>query len=198
MNIVSNTGSFAAKELAILSASATDPDDRPIIEEFSAEIIALCEKFGNSGQSGGSAPYTAGAIAEAVKSLCLHRPIAPLTGENDEWNDISSISPMPSFQNKRCSAVFKDAKDGKAYYVDAIVWRDQSGHTWTGPASLASGEEYRSSQTIRSFPFKPKTFYVDVFSEKVSPDDWINYVKDERQLDEAREYYDVSPVRTPW
>ena len=57
----------AEKELDILIKTTIDA----IIRDFIPEILALCEKFGESGQSGGSAPYTAKAISQAVEKLCL-------------------------------------------------------------------------------------------------------------------------------
>jgi hypothetical protein len=131
---MSNCKTFAEKELELLTKTHPDPNNRPLIEEFAPEIIALCEKFGQSGQSGGSAPYTASALAQAIKKLCLFEPIAPLTGEDDEWCDVSEISDEPKgtlFQNKRCGAVFKDVRKGKpdkVYYIDAFIKKDQKGN----------------------------------------------------------------------
>jgi hypothetical protein len=53
---MTNTQSHAKRELEILFKTTPDA----IIREFETEILALCEKFGQSGQSGGSAPFTAG------------------------------------------------------------------------------------------------------------------------------------------
>ena len=47
-----NTMTHAERELDILVKSATDPNNRPIIEEFIPEILALVRKFSNSGQRG--------------------------------------------------------------------------------------------------------------------------------------------------
>ena len=68
---MSNVYSHAKRELDILVKTHIDPENRPIIEEFIPEILALCEKFGNSGQSGGSAPFVSSAISQAVKHLCM-------------------------------------------------------------------------------------------------------------------------------
>jgi hypothetical protein len=84
----SNTGTLAKKELDLLIAHA-DKDDRPIVEPFIPEILALVEKFGLSGQSGGSAPFTASALAGTVKALCLQQPLLPLFGDQDEWVDVT-------------------------------------------------------------------------------------------------------------
>lgn len=200
----SHTGSHAKRELEILVANATDPNNRPIIEEFIPEILALCEKFGNSGQSGGSALFVASALSQAIKKLCLYETIAPLTGEDTEWNDITTNNNgEPMFQNNRNSAVFKDGKNGKAYYIDAVVKRTESGSCWSGPFWM-SREDYltgnrdlmvKSRFFIKSFPFTPKTFYIDVIEEEVAEGDWEMYLKDPKQLEEVYEYYDRNRLK---
>ena len=75
---MTNTQKFAKQELDILAATVPDA----IVTPFAKEILALCEAFGKSGQSGGSAPYTASVIAQAVKKLCLQEPICDVTGHN--------------------------------------------------------------------------------------------------------------------
>lgn len=195
----SNAKSFAELEFDILAKSNTDKDNRPIIEEFREEILALVDKFGQSGQSGGSAPYVAAAISSAVKKLCLFEPICPITGHEDEWNDVSMHSSGETlYQNKRCSALFKDSKDSPAHYVNAIVKKTEDSGCWSGSFWL-SEEDYlsgdrskmiHSSQVVKSFPFEPKTFYIDVIEKEIAPGDWEMWCKDPAQLDEVWEYYD--------
>jgi len=43
---------------------------------------------------------------------------------------------------------------------------------------------------IKSIPFEPKTFYIDVIDEEVEHDDWEMYVKYPKQLEEVYKYYD--------
>jgi len=195
---MSKTKSFAERELEILVNSNTDPDNRPIIEEFIPEILALCDKFGKSGQSGGSAPYTANALSQAIKKLCLQEPIAPITGEDDEWNDVSSYcNGELMYQNKRCSAIFKDGKDGDAYYIDAIIKRTPNGTTWHGSFWKSKADYLKGNKDlminprgyIKSFPFTPKTFYIDVLEEEVAKDDWETWLKNPSDLDVVWEYY---------
>lgn len=196
---MSNVGLHAKRELEILSATETDPNNRPIIEEFKDEIIALCEKFGNSGQSGGSAPYVAKALSQAIKHLCMFEVIAPLTGNDDEWNDVSDLGNGElMYQNKRDSRVFKDGKNGKAYFIDAMIKRTESGSCWYGGFWLSKDDYLIGNKElmvsprgyIKSFPFTPKTFYIDVIEEEVAKDGWEMYVKDISQLDEVWAYYD--------
>lgn len=172
-----NAEKFAMSEIEILLKQCKDPDDRPIIEEFIPEIIAICKKFGESGQSGGSAPYTAAALSSAIKKLCLFQPITPITGEESEWSEGTLGDNY--YQNKRCSAVFKEKKDNKAYYLDAIIWKgEEDWDTFTGTV-----DGYRSSMYIKSFPFTPKKFYVDVVKEQL-PEDW-----NEEPFIEGSDYY---------
>lgn len=192
MEITTNTAKHAEIELKILSQSATDPDNRPIIEPFTNEIIALCEAFGKSGQSGGSAPYTTAAIADAIKKLLSFKPIAPITGLPDEWMDVSAETGEPMFQNKRLGSLFKDG-DGRPYYLDAIVWKTKTGTGWSGRAKIRTpngDNEILSRAYVKSFPFKPKTFYIDVNEIEVAPDDWDFIVIDPSQLNRVWEYYD--------
>jgi hypothetical protein len=199
---MNNTLSHTERELDILVKSSIDPDNRPIIEEFIPEIKALVEKFGNSGQSGGSAPYTAGALASAIKKICLQEPICPIMGIDEEWNE----NPDGFFQNNRCSALFKNGKDGTPYYLDAIVWKGDteggSGNDWD--IFTGAVERITSRQSVKQFPFTPKTFYIDVtrvpFDKNIhsvndavscGPGDFVYLIKDKKQLDEVFEYYNM-------
>lgn len=196
---MTNTQLHAKTELEILSANATNPDNRPIIEEFTPEILALCEKFGNSGQSGSSAPYVAKALSLAIEKLCLQETISPITGEDSEWCDVTEINDgVTLYQNNRCGGLFKEGKEGKAHYIDAIVKRAQDSGCWSGSFWL-SKEDYLTGNGdlmvsnrcyVKSFPFEPKTFYIEVIEEEITKDDWEMFLKDPKQLEEVYEYYD--------
>jgi hypothetical protein len=56
----------------------------------------------------------------------MFKPLTPLTGEDDEWNEVRT----GVFQNKIYSAVFKDGKDGQAYNVEGKIFSDDEGKTW--------------------------------------------------------------------
>ena len=96
--------------------------DDPYNDAVANAILELLELFDNQGHSGFSAPYVIGKF----ERLAMYKPITPLTGEDDEWNEIE-----PGwFQNKRYSAVFKDSKDGKAYNSEGKIFSDDEGKTW--------------------------------------------------------------------
>lgn len=200
---MSNALDFAKRELDILIKTNTDPENRPIIEKFIPEILALIDKFGKSGQSGGSAPYTASAISETIKKLCLFEPIAPITGDDSEWCEVTQLNDgIPMFQNRRCGALFKNGKDGDAYYIDAIVKKTQNGSCWSGSFWKSKNDYLIGNRElmidkrayVKSFPFTPKTFYIDVIEEEVAKDDWEMYLKDEQQLEKVFEYYKPKPI----
>lgn len=84
-------------------------------------ILDLIELFSSQSHSGFSAPY----VINTFSRLAMFKPLSPLTGEDDEWNEMID----GSFQNKRYSAVFKDSKDGTAYDIDGKVFSDD-GEIW--------------------------------------------------------------------
>lgn len=200
---ITNTQSFAKQELGILKATVPDA----LIIPFEKEILALCEAFGKSGQSGGSAPYTASAISQAVKKIMLQEPICPVTGIDDEWANIREISEDDEmmYQNKRCIGLFK-GKSGKVWYIDAIVFKGENGNCFTSGSvdlqgvAICGKNIVGSAQLVKSFPFEPKTFYIDVLQTEWADKEqtekkqgggwWSAVVKNKKQLDKAFKYYD--------
>jgi len=112
--------------------------------------------FCTQGHSGFSASYA----QHALNRLLKFEPLVPLTGEPDEWNHIGEVT----WQNNRCSRVFKDSErfDGLPYDIDAVVFREPDGSCFTG----------RGSQQIVTFPYTPRTVYVDVDKEGNPLDGW--------------------------
>jgi len=202
---MTNTYKFAKQELDILAATVPDS----IVTPFTKEILALCEAFGNSGQSGGSAPYTASVISKVVKKLLLQEPICDITGHENEWVAVSEMGDGSiMYQNSRCSALFKDGIESRAYYLDAIVWQGVEDYdTFTGRVYIddKNFELIGSSQFVK-FPFEPKTFYIDVVRVPISKEEaekrGLHYIedgfggcyypvlKDPKQLDKVFNYYD--------
>lgn len=200
---MSKTMTKAEQEFDILEQT----NKEAIVLEFKNEILALVNKFGNSGQSGGSAPYVSQIISNVVKKLCMQQSISPIMGTDDEWNDVSEISDEKIgtiFQNKRNSAIFKD--NTGAYYLDAIVFEGENGNRFTsGSVDLPekektiNGLKIGSSQYIKEFPFEPKTFYINVIETEWADKEqtkqkngggwWTSIIKDETQLNDVFEYY---------
>jgi hypothetical protein len=124
---------------------------RSEIGRVDKDVVLNCTNiarvFALEGHSGGSAPIVIGWLGRALS----WKPIAPLTGEDDEWEDVSDMSAAPLWQNRRCSAVFKDAC-GSAYYLDGIIFRHPDGVCYTS----------RDSRVPVTFPYHPESKYVDV------------------------------------
>lgn len=180
----SNAATKAQKEMDLL---LTEHGDELTIKEFIPEILALVEKFGNSGQSGGSAPYVSHAITRTLTKLMAHQALSPLTGADDEWGYVGDFGCDPTYQNLRDSRVFRHS-DGRYTFNDAITWEDAA----TGDRFTGCVGGYSSHAKIRAFPFTPKTFVLKVTRIPTEdPDDWQYEEPSEDTLREVREYYDI-------
>jgi len=90
-------------------------------------ILHMMQEFADEGHSGFSASY---AISILTK-LMSFKPLSPLTGEDDEWTNVSHYgNGDPHYQNKRLSSVFKE-EDGSCYNIDGkVFWewcKDEAG-----------------------------------------------------------------------
>lgn len=154
-------------------------------------VMELIEVFSKQGHSGGSAPT----VIKLFSELANFKQLGALTGRDEEWGE--SFDGKGTQQNKRNSAVFKDA-DGTITYNNAIIKRCPNGSCWSGPLYPTREDAINSTNQIRvavkEFPFTPKTFYIDVIEEEIKKDDWIMWVKDPKQLEEVLEYYKILNV----
>ena len=115
-------------------------------------VIKLLDVFEGEGHSGSSAPYAINLFAKLAK----FEPVAPLTGEDWEWNEARE----GVFQNKRCSHVFKqtDRFDGQAYDIDGkIFWNWYKGEDGKPFKSYYTGSQ---SFVPITFPYTPTREYV--------------------------------------
>lgn len=121
-------------------------------EAICEHVLKLLEVFDGEGHSGSSAPYAINLFSKLAK----FEPVAPLTGEDWEWNEVGN----GVYQNKRCGAVFKqtDRFDGKAYYLDAKVFWEW----YLGEDGVPGKSYFTSSNSCEpiEFPYTPKTEYV--------------------------------------
>lgn len=114
--------------------------------EMNRGLLQLVAVFAIQGHSGFSASYA----TAVLEKLLRFQPLGPLTGADDEWIDHGD----GVFQNRRCSHVFKqpDRFNGQAYDLDGRVFREPNGCCFTS----------RDSLVPITFPYTPKTEYVDV------------------------------------
>lgn len=184
---------FAERELKAAGWYDEDAFYGDAVPKAVMELLDVWEKQGHSGMS-------AGIVSNIFYKLANWDPLTSLQGTEDEWV-LLDYGPDVKYQNIRDGRIFKEA-DGRCKFVDAIVFKEEDGLTFTtGALDLGKGKRGpSSSQYIKSFPFTPKTFYVDVISKRwkdkeetiEDPDgDWWTYeIKNPKQLEEIFEYYD--------
>ena len=119
-------------------------------------VLELLTVFSNEGHSGTTAPYT----IDLFSRLAMFNPIAPLTGEDWEWTEHDHGDGV-MYQNKRCSSVFKDGKDGEAYDIDGkVFWEWAVSYDDDGKPNGKAHKSYYTGHGSRvpvTFPYvKPK------------------------------------------
>lgn len=173
---MSNLLNFAKQELE-LAGYTDDQEDGPN-KWMKDNVLQLIETFSEQGHSGSSAPFCIGLF----KQLANYEPINPVKGTQDEWLEIGD----GVFQNKREGALFHENKTGnRPYYLDAIVWREPNGVGYCGTV-----EGITSRQFVK-FPFRPKTFYVNVVEITREDGTKENIIPNKSELKEVIEYYET-------
>jgi hypothetical protein len=112
-------------------------------------LLHMVATFSEEGHSGFSASHAVGALTK----LLAFEPLAPLTGADEEWTEVSA----GLWQNKRCSHVFKDANG--AYDANGRIFRELDGTCFVSAKSRVSV----------SFPYTPTREYVDVGGGETAP-----------------------------
>lgn len=91
-------------------------------EEVKENILELMTTLSTQGHSGFSAPY----VIHLFKQLAMYDTILPLTGEDDEWQDVSEYGDDGDeklLQNRRLSSVFK--RGSEIYDVHSIIFHEE-------------------------------------------------------------------------
>lgn len=132
---------YAKKELDIIGM--TDDSEDEMNRMMRKHILHMVNEFAEEGHSG----FSAGYALNILKSLLAFKPLAPLTGADDEWNEVGG----GLWQNRRASNVFKD--ENGAYWSDGIVF-------WEWYTDKQTGEKFKTYFTgrgsrvrIESFPW---------------------------------------------
>jgi len=159
--------------LSLLSYAESELDHIGLTEEdeyngmMRKHILHMIKEFADEGHSGFSAQYA----IDILSKLLSFKPLTPLTGEDDEWCDVSEYSGTTTYQNKRCSSVFKEGKGGEAYNIDGKVfwewYKDEDGNPFK------SYYTSRDSRVTVTFPYtapdKPIYEYRQSDAEPKSP-----------------------------
>lgn len=134
-----NLVSHARTELEIAGWMKPDAMYGPMMGQAVVDMQKLFSMEGHSGMS-------ASIATSLFEKVSRFEPLTPLTGDDSEWNEAWGGGQ----QNKRCSHVFKE--NGEAYDINGRVFRKPSGVCFSS----------RDSRVPVTFPYTPKTEYVDV------------------------------------
>lgn len=127
-----STIDYAERELDLIGMN----DEEGMNGMMRKHLIHMVEEFAKEGHSGFSASYA----LSCLKRLLAFKPLSPLTGEEDEWTEVSEHMGHKSYQNKRYSAVFKD--ETGTYNIDGKVF-------WSWFTDKDTGEKFKSYYTSR-------------------------------------------------
>lgn len=124
---MNNLIDFAKRELNYCFPDKDDELQQMVIEN----VLELIETFSNQGHSGLSAPY----VLNLFHRLVFWKPLKPLTGEEDEWEETAGGNNLQ--QNKRYPAVFRNNHDNAtAFDVKGKVFIDENGIGYTNHDSF--------------------------------------------------------------
>lgn len=123
-------------------------------EAICNHVLKLLDVFDGEGHSGSSAPYA----IKLFSTLAKFEPLTPLTGEDWEWNDVSTFDGVTLYQNKRCSHVFKE--NDEAYDSNGKVFYDWYTDEQTGE-KFKSYFTSRDSRVKIKFPYTPTVEYIE-------------------------------------
>lgn len=172
------------------------PND--FILSFENEFKEVLNKFSQLELSGSGAPIVGASIAHSLKCLFEHKPLSPLSLE-DEWipaTDFVPDSPEDQFLNKRDFRVYMNS-EGFFFSNPFVFQREEDSATFTSnmsfykdfdsclrdePNSRFQGNKVK----IKEFPFTPKTFYLHLKTEGDK-----EYVKNTEVLKEAESFFDL-------
>jgi len=139
---MSNLEIHAKRELEAAGLFKKDSDYGGMLGDAVLELVKLFSKQGHSG-------FSAGLALKAFQKVANFEPLIPLQGTDDEWNEVGN----GVFQNNRCSRVFK--QKGQAYDIEGKIFREPDGCCF----------QSSDSRINVTFPYTPKTEYVDVPKE---------------------------------
>lgn len=93
-------------------------------------VMRLMEVHCAEGHSG----MSNGHVLSLFQRLAGFNPISPLTGEDDEWQEVGERDGKTVYQSKRCSTIFKEGD--RAYNIEGRVFREPNGACYTNRDSF--------------------------------------------------------------
>ena len=161
---MSNLVKYAESELDRIGMT----DDGDMNGLMRKHLLHMVKEFSEEGHSGFSASYA----LQCLEKLLRFKPLSPITGEDDEWWEHPYGESGVTYQNKRCSSIFKESEDGQAYDIDGRVFWEWIRDEETGEA-VKSYYTNRDSRLFITFPYavpdKPVYEYRKSSAEPSSP-----------------------------
>ena len=144
---------YAKRELDILCPPDENGRKDQMQEMADKNVLDIVAMFAEQGHSGMTASY----VLNILDRVLRYKPIKPLTGADDEWNDIGNGQE----QNRRCSSVFRYNHDNTtAYDSEGKVFSDDGGQTFYS---------CRESHVPVTFPYTPPTHPEHVILNEAEP-----------------------------
>ncbi len=142
---MSNILKHAKRELSLLGYAPVELLEEGDINKVAQQnILELLEVFSKQGHSGMSAPYVIGMFFK----LASFESLTPLTGEDSEWEKVD----FQTFQNIRCSRVFKNLNTGVACDTQGKIFEAEDGARYIS----------KGSSVDITFPYVPNTVVIKI------------------------------------
>lgn len=199
---------WAERELELAGYTDKGPDNPDTwMRKQVMETLAVFVSHENSG-------FSANVEMSIVKKLMAWKPLCPLKLDDSEWEKIGENT----YQNKRCSAVFKEfgkiiyngamskMETGQIRYGSDKVVPNEKPTYWTGSImveydrlNFLTGKVYHGhsvkEKDIKDGYTPRETIYIPTIGVEVMRDSWLFIVsKDEPKLKEYKNAYDVGYI----
>ena len=133
---------YAKKELSLIKKDEYGAQE--FINESVLEIVKIFSEQGHSN-------LTAECAISILERLLRFKPLTPLTGEDDEWQEAYA----GVLQNKRYSSVFK-YQDGTVIDIQGVVVSSDGGTTW-----YTNGDFRKKIKFPYTVPTAPEHVYIE-------------------------------------
>lgn len=130
---------------------------------------------------------------EILTKLLKFYPLSALTFENNEWNLVGGSTEKDAiYQNKRLSGIFKDGKNGKPHYIDAVRCKTQNDSCLNCGLVIVkdTNKKYYLRRCQPKFKNNFPTITINVEEIEVGINNWKMYTT-ESEIDKIREFYVV-------
>lgn len=118
---MSNLTQHAKKELQLAGLFDKDSDYDGMLGTAVMELVRVFSKQGHSG-------FSANQTLKIFNLVASFKPLTPIGSTQDEWMNVSDMSGLPMWQNKRRGTTF--SRDGGKTWYDIDDPELNNGDTW--------------------------------------------------------------------